>query len=83
MPPLRGLAGDSPFQGVSKPPVSLVVMIVVDNKVPGDPPEALASWEGGVMIVVDNKVPGDPPEALASWEGGVLITNELMLIILL
>jgi len=26
------------------------VFIVVDNKVPGDPPEALASWEGGVLI---------------------------------
>jgi len=52
-------------------------LIVVDNKVPGDPPEALASWQGGVLIVVDNKVPGDPPEALASWQGGVLIIDFL------
>ena len=52
-----------------------VLVIAVGNKVPGDPPEALASWQGGVVIAVGNKVPGDPPEALASWQGGVLINE--------
>jgi len=28
-----------------------MAIIAVGNKVPGDPPEALASWQGGVMII--------------------------------
>jgi len=47
-----------------------------DNRVPGYPPDASASWRGGVLIVWpldDNKVPWYPPDASASWRGGVLI----------
>jgi len=29
---------------------AVTVLIVVDNKVPGYPHEALASWQGGVLI---------------------------------
>jgi hypothetical protein len=46
------------------------------TKVPGQPPDASASWKGGVLIVCpldDNKVPGYPADASASWKGGVLI----------
>ncbi len=43
-----------------------IVWPLDDNKVPGHPLDASASWKGGVLIVYpldDNKVPGHPPDA--------------------
>jgi len=34
------------------------MVIVADKKVPRDPPEAIASWEGGVLIVASLFVVG-------------------------